>query len=75
MIKGQSKFSDVIELVKVFWEYVAEHQIDLYLDRVPTDANPADGMSRDGEEEAKNMGWTLEKVKFPEKLQTKKRSR
>ena len=29
LIKGQSKFSDVIKIVKVFWELVADFHIEL----------------------------------------------
>ena len=68
LIKGQSKFSDVIKLLKQFWDLVAEYEIDLYLDRVSTDANPSDGMSRDGRAEAEAMGWDTEQVQFPQSL-------
>ena len=46
LIKGQSRTEDVIELLRVFWDLVAEHNINLYLDRESTDANPSDGLSR-----------------------------
>ena len=66
LIKGNSKFEDVIGLIRVFWELIAEFQIEIYLDRVSTDANPSDGMSRDGEQEARDIGWLIEEAKFPE---------
>ena len=68
LVKGQSNFSDVVKLVKQFWDLVAEYQIDVYLDRVSTDANPSDGMSRDGKAEAEAMGWNIEQVQFPQSL-------
>ena len=30
LIEGQSKFQDVIKLVKVFWDLVAEYHMDVY---------------------------------------------
>ncbi len=68
LIKGQSKFSDVIKILRVFWDLVAEYHIELYLDRVSSDANPADGMSRDGRAEAEAMGWSIEHARFPDEL-------
>ena len=70
LIKGQSKFSDVIKLVKIFWDLVADHQVDVYLDRVSTDANPSDGLSRGREEEAEGWGWVLENPRFPDALES-----
>ena len=58
----------MVKLVKQFWDLVAEYQIDVYLDRVSTDANPSDGMSRDGKAEAEAMGWNIEQVQFPQSL-------
>ena len=58
----------MIKLVKQFWDLVAEHQIDVYLDRVSTDANPSDGLSRGRRVEAEAMGWKVENVVFPTAL-------
>ena len=65
LVKGQSQQEDMLKLLRIFWELVAEHQITLYLDRVSTDSNPADGMSRNGEAEAKELGWEIETTEFP----------
>eukprot|EP00971_Amphidinium_carterae_P312007 6202127-Amphidinium_carterae.1 len=46
LVKGHSSRSDLCELVSVFWLSAAELDVCWYLDRVPTDANPADGPSR-----------------------------
>ena len=72
LIKGQSKFNDVILLLKVFWDLVAEHQIDIFLDRVSTDANPSDGLSRGALDEARKLGWKIENAKIPEVLYQKR---
>ena len=68
LIKGNSKFEDVIELIRIFWDLIARYNIEIYLDRVSTDANPSDGMSRDGEQEARDLGWDIEEAKIPEEL-------
>ena len=64
----------MLGLLKVFWDLIAAHSIDVYLDRVSTDANPSDGMSRDGEQEAIALGWNIETAKFPEALYKKRDS-
>ncbi len=75
LIKGQSKHEDVIYLLRIFWDLIAEYQIAIYLDRVSTDSNPSDGMSRDGEDEAEELGWEIESqnVRFPQILEHGKR--
>ena len=50
----------------MFWKLIAEFQIEIYLDRASTDANPSDGMSPDGEQEARDIGWVIEEAKFLE---------
>ena len=70
LVKGQSKFKDVLELLKLFWDMVAEFGIDLYLDRVSTDANISDGVSRDKMDEAEEWGWNIEDVSFPSQLRS-----
>jgi hypothetical protein len=68
LIKGQSKFQDVVKLVKFFWDLVAEFQVDVYLDKVSTDANPADGPSRGKKAEAESLGWIEEHPRYPDEL-------
>ena len=72
LIKGQSKFSDAIKLVKVFCDLIADHCVDTYLDRVSTDANPSDGLSRGNEGEAKELGWEIDVARFPQELDKKR---
>ena len=57
LIKGLSKFTDVIHLVTLFWEVVAEFQVNVYLDRVSTDANISDGVSRGDLTAFEDWGW------------------
>ena len=65
LVKGQSQQEDMLQLIHIFWNIVADHQINLYLDKVSSDSNPADGMSRTGAAEAKDMGWEVEETSFP----------
>ena len=46
LVKGCSRKDDVSELVSIFWEIVSEQRISIYLDRVSTDMNIADEVSR-----------------------------
>ena len=62
------------KLVKFFWEQVAEFQVDVYLDKVSTDANPSDGLSRGKVEDAKQLEWEVEDAKFEARLQVKRKS-
>ena len=57
-----------IKLLKVFRDFAAEFGIDVYLDRVSTDANPSDGMSRDKHKEAEARGWKVVETKFPDSM-------
>ena len=46
LAKGYSARKDLCELVGVFWNLVLELNCLVHVDRVPTDANPADYPSR-----------------------------
>ena len=46
LIKGYSAKDDVCELVGLFWDLVLELRCSVYIDRVPTDSNPADNPSK-----------------------------
>ena len=46
LVKGYSSKEDLCELVGVFWSLALEIQVNLYIDRVPTDSNPSDPPSR-----------------------------
>jgi hypothetical protein len=46
LVKGYSSRDDVCELVSHFWMEVASAEGLVYIDRVPTDSNPADMPSR-----------------------------
>jgi hypothetical protein len=65
LVKGLSKFEDVIHLLTLFWHVVAEFQVNVYLDRVSTDANISDGISR--EDMSAFDDWGCERV-FPDPI-------
>jgi len=46
LIKGYSKFEDACELAGLFWHMAVRANAAVYVDRVSTDGNPADGPSR-----------------------------
>ena len=57
LIKGYSGTEDVCELVGLFWDLAAKLRCLIYIDRVPTDANPADYPSRNKMEIGQGLGW------------------
>ena len=57
LAKGYPSREDLCELVGIFWNLALELRINLYIDRVPTDANPADPPSRDNLSIGSNAGW------------------
>ena len=57
LIKCYSRVEDVALIVIAFWEIVASHQVNVFLDRVPTDSNISDGMSRSRLEELEELSW------------------
>jgi hypothetical protein len=62
LIKGYSKSEEACELIAVFWQLVDEYQITVYLDKVSTDSNIADGLSRDRQQDYVDAGWTIHRV-------------
>ena len=65
LVKGYSSREDLCELVGLFWNLALELKINLYIDRVPTDANPADPPSRDNMSVGTNLGWITVDPIFP----------
>jgi len=55
LIKGYSRVDDVCGLVTVIWRLVDRHQVNIYLDRVSTDANVSDKVSRMGPDPGRNL--------------------
>ena len=65
LVKGYSAREDVCELVGVFWKLALDCLVNLYVDRVPTDANPADPPSRNNMHIGDSLGWKTIDPVFP----------
>ena len=65
LVKGYSSREDLCELVSVFWKLALDCRVNLYIDRVPTDANPADHPSRNRMEVGRSLGWMTVDPIFP----------
>ena len=59
LVKGYSSRSDMCELTGEFWHLAHRWDIRIYIDRVPTDSNPSDGLSRNKLAEVFAYGWEL----------------
>ena len=65
LVKGYSAKEDMCELTGVFWKLALELKVNTYIDRVSTDANPADPPSRDQMNVGSRLGWKTVSAKFP----------
>ena len=68
LIKGYSSKEDLRSLISVFWDTVFELRARVFLDRVATDANPADWPSRADLASGEAAGWRTVKAVWPEAL-------
>ena len=68
MIKGYSSKEDITELVSSVWGIVADNSIQLFLDRVSSDANIADEPSRNIWKNHKKCGWALTRAEIPSEI-------
>ena len=68
LIKGYSGTEDVCELVGLFWDLAAALKCQIYIDRVPTDANPADYPSRNDLVRGREAGWETAEISWPDEL-------
>ena len=68
LVKGYSALEDICDLVGVFWQSVDESRTLVYLDRIPTDSNPADAPSRNRMSTAIELGWVITEAVMPERI-------
>ena len=68
LVKGYSGTEDVCELVGLFWDLAAALNCQIYIDRVPTDANPADYPSRNDLVRGREAGWKTAEISWPDEL-------
>ena len=65
LVKGYSSREDLCLLVSVFWDLVLNLQARIFIDRVATDANPADPPSRDNLDVGARAGWQTVPAQWP----------
>ena len=65
LVKGYSAKEDPCELVGIFWSIALDLKVNLYIDRVPTDANPSDPPSRADLQTGSALGWRTVDPIFP----------
>ena len=68
LIKGYSSKEDLCDLISVFWDLVFEVRARVFIDRVATDANPADWPSRGDLSRGEKVGWISKKASWPAAL-------
>ena len=68
LAKGYSPQEDLGDLTAVFWEAVLEFGLSVYVDRVPTDTNLADGPSRGRFDELVDAGAAFHKTVTPRQV-------
>ena len=68
LVKGYSALEDICDLVGVFWQAVDESRTLVYLDRIPTDSNPADAPSRNRMGTAIELGWVITEAVMPGRI-------
>ena len=68
LIKGYSSKEDLCDLISVFWDLVFEIKASMFIDRVATDANPADWPSRGDLVRGEKAGWISRKAVWPAAL-------
>ena len=68
LVKGYTARPDICELVGVFWQLALQLKCSVYIDRVPTDANPADHPSRNRMEIGEKLGWKTVEFELPDEL-------
>ena len=68
LIKGYSSREDLCEIISVFWDLALQLRVRVFIDRISTDANPADWPSRDRLTLGENAGWKTVKPVWPEAL-------
>ena len=59
LVKGYSAKEDLCRLVGIFWDLGLKLDSMIYLDRISTDANPADDPSRDQIDKLLKRGWIM----------------
>lgn len=65
LVKGYSSREDLCELISIFWDLVVQLRVRVFIDRVSTDANPADWPSRGDLDRGARAGWKTARPVWP----------
>ena len=68
LVKGYSSREDLSFLVSVFWNLALKLRVRVFIDRISTDANPADWPSRDKLKIGSDAGWSTKSPVWPPEL-------
>ena len=68
LIKGYSSREDLCSIISVFWDLALRLRVRVFIDRISTDANPADWPSRDKLHIGEAAGWETIAVNWPDAL-------
>ena len=68
LIKGYSSKEDLCRILSVCWDLAFQLSVRVFIDRVSTDANPADWPSRDKLHVGEAVGWQTVQVAWPTAL-------
>eukprot|EP00435_Cladocopium_sp_Y103_P019288 s2614_g4.t1 len=65
LIKGYSSREDLCEIISLFWNLAFQLKVRVFIDRVSTDANPADWPSRNKLSIGEAVGWRTVQASWP----------
>ena len=68
LVKGYSSREDVCSIISVFWDLALVLKCRIFIDRVSTDANPADWPSRNDLLKGEAAGWLSVDARWPNGL-------
>ena len=68
LVKGYSSKEDLCDLISVFWDLAFQLRVRVFIDRIATDANPADWPSRGDLSIGEAAGWRSVKAVWPTAL-------
>ena len=68
LVKGYSSRDDLCRIISLFWDLAFQLRVRIFIDRVSTDANPADWPSRDKLFLGEAVGWRTVQASWPSSL-------
>ena len=65
LVKGYSSREDLCQVISIFWDLAFQLRVRVFIDRVSTDANPADMPSRNRLHVGEAVGWRTVQASWP----------